>query len=350
MNPENIPLPESPYMQNTRANESEIRDTSPAYSAGFPPIDVGALLGRIGELERQNAALAARSAVIHPESTHATLPKIKLPEKFDGNRSNYRGFINQLHLVFRLHADKYPTTEIRVAFVGTLLTGKALAWFNPIIEHPERYQAQWASWDAFLKHFAAQFAPIDPAITSANKIRRLRQGNSPASSYAAEFIQLASDLDWNDSALINMFRSGLSDAVKDMLVHYDYPDTLSLAMELAIRCDTRLHETRLERSGRDFSSPRAFVSRPNDTPTVSFPNAPSTRSSVSDPMEIDAVSRPRGPLSQAEKDRRRAAGLCLYCGGKHDISTHNLPSSRRVASVEAESKSEAETSGNVQSQ
>ena len=39
------------------------------------------------------------------------------------------------------------------------------------------------------------------------------------------------------------------------------------------------------------------------------------------PMEIDAAHH-RGPLSEAEKQRRRANRLCLYCGGPGHIAIH----------------------------
>jgi hypothetical protein len=41
-------------------------------------------------------------------------------------------------------------------------------------------------------------------------------------------------------------------------------------------------------------------------------------------MEVDATSRPRGPLSDAEKERRRRDGLCLYCASK-DHQVINCP-------------------------
>ena len=37
------------------------------------------------------------------------------------------------------------------------------------------------------------------------------------------------------------------------------------------------------------------------------------------PMEIEATRR-RGPLSDEEKQRRRANRLCLYCGGLGHIA------------------------------
>ena len=39
------------------------------------------------------------------------------------------------------------------------------------------------------------------------------------------------------------------------------------------------------------------------------------------PMEID-MTQQRGPLSDEEKQRRRANHLCLYCGGPGHIAIH----------------------------
>ncbi len=57
------------------------------------------------------------------------------------------------------------------------------------------------------------------------------------SHYAADFRQLATDLDWNEAALINQYRFNLSDSVKDMLIHYDYPTNLNDFIDLTIKID-----------------------------------------------------------------------------------------------------------------
>ena len=51
-------------------------------------------------------------------------------------------------------------------------------------------------------------------------------------------------------------------------------------------------------------------------------------------MEIDAAHR-RGPLSEAEKQRRRANRLCLYCGGPGHIAIHcpHRPRTRQLNQV-----------------
>ena len=61
-------------------------------------------------------------------------PKIGLPTKFDGKRSQFRGFLNQLHLMIQMHPSRYPTDASQVGLVGTLLSGTTLAWFARLLE------------------------------------------------------------------------------------------------------------------------------------------------------------------------------------------------------------------------
>ena len=68
------------------------------------------------------------------QQTSPKEPKICLPGKFDGNRSQFRGCLNQVHLVIHMHPSRYPTDATQVGLVGTLLTGTALAWFAPQLE------------------------------------------------------------------------------------------------------------------------------------------------------------------------------------------------------------------------
>ena len=53
-----------------------------------------------------------------------------------------------------------------------------------------------------------------------NKIRRLRQGDSLTSVYAADFHLLATDIPWDDQALMEQFRYGLHNDVKDLLLTF----------------------------------------------------------------------------------------------------------------------------------
>ena len=111
-------------------------------------------------------------------------PRISLPERFDGTRSQLRGFINQLHLLFHLQPNHYPTGTSQVGLIGSLLSGAALAWFAPLVE---KQSPLLDNLDDFLKEFQATFGEADRTCTAAAKIRVLHQGSQPVSTYISKF-------------------------------------------------------------------------------------------------------------------------------------------------------------------
>ncbi|KAJ1330714.1 hypothetical protein BSLG_009166 [Batrachochytrium salamandrivorans] len=180
------------------------------------------------------------------------------------------------------------------------LTGNALAWYNPYLE----------------SHI----------FMSRKSILLRLCGFVP---------QLTADLDWNDSALRAQFYFGLSYEIKDALVHFDTPSTLSLAIQQAIKVDNRLYERRLERTEvrgvTPYSSPNRFFppTRPQPpTPrtsntswnqTLRRPPPPSPMvvppPRSSNDMDIDFARR--GPLTSEERQQRMNRGLCLVCDAAH---------------------------------
>jgi len=240
-------------------------------------------------------------------------PRIALPEKFDGTRSKFRGFINQVQLAIELQPQSYPTPGSQVRFIGTLLSGSALSWFssfleqrNPILDNLE----------AFLAEFRSMYGEHDATRVATNKIRVLRQGNRSVTMYASQFRQLAIDIKWDDAALINQFLYGLQYEVKKLMLNLPDPQTLSQAIDFAVKCDNRLFEFRSENRTRE---PQRYYSMATST------SSPNVHSEVED-MQIDAVRFK--PLTEQEKIRRRQEGLCLYCGEpKH--TTQHCPKKRR---------------------
>jgi hypothetical protein len=177
------------------------------------------------------------SQVEPPTSVKA--PKISMPDKFDGNRRKFRGFINQVKLVFQMLPNTYDTDRIKIGFIGTLLSGPALDWFNPLME---KSSPLLSDMQEFSTQFEASFGDMDKAWSAAIKIRNLHQGTRPASFYASEFQQLASDLNWDDAALMEQFRFGLRGDVKDLMISFLDPIDLNALYTMAIRCDNRLFE------------------------------------------------------------------------------------------------------------
>ena len=197
---------------------------------------------RVRQLEAVVQALRQQGPSLHDSPKE---PKLSLPAKFDGTRSQFRGFLNQVRLVIQMHPSRYPTDISRVGLVGTLLTGTALSWFAPLLE---KESPLLQNFNAFIEEFKASFGDSDSARTAINKIRRLRQGDRPASAYAADFRLLACDIPWDEEALMDQFRQGLRNDVKDLLLTFhEDPKSLTEAISRAVRCDNRLFEQRSER-------------------------------------------------------------------------------------------------------
>ncbi|CAG8752109.1 3513_t:CDS:2, partial [Dentiscutata heterogama] len=114
--------------------------------------------------------------------------------------------------------------------------------------------------------FEATFGDSDKTRTAANKIR---------------------DLDWGETALIDQFRTGLREDVKDLLLTMPDPTSLNDAIAKAVRYDNRLFERRQERRFDSGISWNQF-----SVPTTN-------QTQVSEPMQID-FARPK-PLSEEEK-------------------------------------------------
>jgi hypothetical protein len=256
-------------------------------------------------------------------------PKVPFPEKFDGDRRKFRGFINQLELVFMLNPSKYSIEATKVAVIRTLLTGQALAWFTPFLENMEKHQNLLNDYSSFRQLLQDTFDEHDRSLLAATRICKLRQGSQSVSFYASEFRRLASDLEWNDSALVHQFRSGLNDEVKDMLLHHPYPTTLGDAISLAIGVGNRLFEHRQEMYERSPDA-RQAPRRPRFGQRISFQNPlpmdcstpPTSDRFGPSPMELGLMRR--APLSPEERQCRIDNNLCRYCGGQ-DHQLANCP-------------------------
>ena len=116
-----------------------------------------------------------------------------------------------------MHHSRYPTDASRVGLVGTLLSGMTLVWFAPLLGKNSHLLN---NFEEFISEFKACFGDTDSVRTTINKIRRLRQGERSASTYATEFRLLATDIPWDDQALMEQFRYGLRNDVKDLLLTF----------------------------------------------------------------------------------------------------------------------------------
>ncbi|KAI3633904.1 hypothetical protein MIR68_007508 [Amoeboaphelidium protococcarum] len=95
------------------------------------------MLSVLHQLQAENQSL--RNTLV--AGCRPEVPKLKLvmPDKYAGNRDLYRGFVNQLSVLFELQSQMYSNDRVKILTVVSLLSDKALKWANPMLEKPDRF-------------------------------------------------------------------------------------------------------------------------------------------------------------------------------------------------------------------
>lgn len=235
-------------------------------------------------------APVAPTPIATPISPHE--PRLPAPPTYDGDPNTCRSFLSQCSLVLELQASSFPTERSKVAYIITLLSGKAREWATAV------WDAQDACCGNFRSFTAEMRKVFDRSSTghqAAGQILNLRQGSRSVFNYAIEFRTLAASCGWDDQALFDAFLHGLSDSVKDELSARELPSSLQGLIDLAGRIDAR---KRLRQQERNLDT-RSFQPQTLPCPLETPP----------EPMLVD-----RARISPQERQRRRDEGACFYCG------------------------------------
>uniref|UniRef100_A0A8C5PCM9 CCHC-type domain-containing protein n=1 Tax=Leptobrachium leishanense TaxID=445787 RepID=A0A8C5PCM9_9ANUR len=273
-------------VQNLQTSQETLlhRERSRAEATALPPSPSGSVI--------QQAEL------LTPET------KAKAPERFSGNRTRYRTFITACELMFSLCPRTYGSDSVKVRSAISLRSGAPQDWAFQLLREGSPLLSSWNS-------FVQAMNPIydDPlrSSTALSTIRHLRQGRRPVEDYISEFRAVAADTGLNDVGLRDHFRYGLSDQLKDELARIGVPTTLDAMILQSLTLDQRFRERRQER----MTAAPSLPARRSETPSTISAKPSNSTPSLPEPMEIGLA---RGPLSSAERSRRRTQNLCLYCG------------------------------------
>lgn len=251
-------------------------------------------------------------------------PKVKMPDTFDGTRSQLVRFLAQVEIYISFNKHRFDYEWEKVLWTGALLRGAAFDWFAPFLidytNHKNEVGAVLTSAKTETKllfrdmrscagALTQVFGEIDQDRNAERSLLNLKQKGS-AANYTSLFQQHAVRVAWNDESLRAQYYKGLKDAVKDEMARSDRPENLGLMMEMAIRIDNRMYERTLEKKGFYGQQKQGGSSKS------------SKKGRWPEPMELDATTTGNGP-SKDEMERRRREGLCYECGKPgHRASIH----------------------------
>lgn len=254
-----------------------------------------------------------------PATPAAREPHIPTPERYSGNLGTCSQFLLQCSLVFDLQPNTYNTDKSRIAFIISLLTGRAAQWATAVVENNS---PACRSYVEFTEEMKKIFDHPLKGKEAATRLLSLKQGSSSVAQYAIDFRILAAESGWDNTALQGVFMKGLNDRVKDELAARDETTSLEELISLATRLDNRLRERQREKSGRQFL-PRVLTSPQLSSSTSAPVNvAPVHCTSPEPSAEEEPMQLGRARLTTAERQRRQRSGLCIYCGqAGHYINT-----------------------------
>jgi hypothetical protein len=288
------------FKSDTRLQQQEEQATATGRAIQALVIQVSELTKQVQQL-RSEAAVSQPQAAVNPpapvQTIRSTEPRLPSPACYSGESQLCRSFLAKCSLYISLQPSAFPTEESKVAFVITLLAGRAGSWGTTVWE--QRLPC-CASFQAFSSELRKVFDRAASGRDAARLLAELRQGERTVTDYSIEFRTLAAECGWNAEAQWDMFLHGLSEYIKDEIYALELPTGVDKLIDLAVQVDTRLRR-------RDRRSQRGHVNYSSDhtlspVETTAFPPEP-------EPMQLG-----RSRLSSREKQRRKERGLCFYCG------------------------------------
>lgn len=151
--------------------------------------------------------------------------------------------------------------------------------------------------------------------------------------YTNKFRELATDLGYNDAALIGYYRQGLKEEVLDgVLDQKDIPTTFEGFAAEAIKIDNRKFARALDKKQRSVggiqsksaSTTQSTAESKTHTQTLgqygrqaSVGKHSASDSNTPTPMELGLVKH----ISAEERTRRKEKDACYYCGGTDHWAT-----------------------------
>ena len=160
--------------------------------------------------------------------------KLPRPASFNGKEKELQNFFSQLDVYAQL-AEQHWTEKDKVLHDTMLLTGAAANWVQPYLRAAQGNQevpmlANYTLLTAKLTHV---FGVYNEVATAKQQLEKLHQRGS-AHLYTAKFQQIASFLEWGDSALSYQYYKKLKDNIKNCISDQGQPNSLNKLINIAI--------------------------------------------------------------------------------------------------------------------
>ncbi len=142
-------------------------------------------------------------------------PRVNNPPCYAGEPTECRAFLTQCDVVFSLQPQTYAGDPARIAFVLSLLTGRAREWGTSAWEAQTPY---CGSFKLFKEEMIKIFDRSVIGREASRLLAVLHQGRRSVADFAIEFRTLATTCEWNEPALVARFLEGLNMDLKEEIL------------------------------------------------------------------------------------------------------------------------------------
>jgi len=254
-----------------------------------------------------------------PEIPAGKDPKLAEPPDFDGNSHEYITFFSLITQYLEQKPRTFPNDRSRTAYFISHLRKEPAQWATTLIA---TQSPLLQDYPAFLTEFAAIYADTDRITDLRTKLHFITQTGS-ARDFASRFSTICTGLRiLDDSTRTHLFLAKLKPELQTGLDYYATQQKIPFAtlVQHALRIDKSQHKERKARSEyKGTKSGKSSFSQTNPPFISSKSNIPNSSKKT--------IFKPRGPLSAAEKQRRRDNNLCFYCGSS-EHTFENCPAKK----------------------
>lgn len=247
------------------------------------------------------------------------------PPYFNGSADDASHFLLRLQNYFEGNPTKYPGNyaggrQRVLTAISFMNSGIARVWADDIIkdavERGEKANtgADYPTWAQFKEQFKATFEDPNTKHKARDDIQRLQQGKHTVNEYISTFDTLRSNTNFDDEALVEMFKKGLRwGLLKPILELQNAPTTLD-SWKRHARQFENIERIRIEEEKRHGGTAKPIY------PNVGIPRKFEYRPQYV-PMDVDAFNA--GPsdadisrLSTEERAQHVREGKCFECHQK----------------------------------
>ncbi|XDV29402.1 hypothetical protein PO909_032536 [Leuciscus waleckii] len=149
----------------------------------------------VDALKRALSSTTSASPVTTSPSPPVASSPVANPASYSGLAEDCDGFLLQCSLALEMQSPRFPTERAKVAFIISLLTGRALHWAQTIWNQNTTIKQTLIN---FISHFRDVFEIPDGDSSVGVQLYHLNQDKDSVSDYTLKFRTLAAASGWNE--------------------------------------------------------------------------------------------------------------------------------------------------------